>query len=124
MTADQGAWEMVTVTDADLSPHERERDHQIERALIRDGRPLSLLGVIARLDPKSMRWAVKLLHRIELLEHLDRLGREAEHASDRELCREYAAWVRGLPHGVCPEIFEWGGGDVQKATIERDRGRS
>lgn len=113
-----------TVNDADSSPLERVRDAQIERRIERDGRPLSLLAIVAH--QRGTRWEIELLHRVDLLARLDARGRDAKHDSDRKLSKKLAAWVRGLPHGVCPELFTWetegGGRCVQRATIERAKG--
>lgn len=115
---------MQTVRARDLSPFERDRDRQIETALIRDGRPLSKLGVIAmQIGP---RWQIEILTRDALLERLDARGRDPRTGpEDRELVKGYAAWIRGLPPEQAPEIFLWEGEDgsrsAQRGTIARER---
>ncbi len=110
------------VIERDLSPFERARDRQIEAALLRDGRPLSVLAVLA--EQHGPRWSISILTRAELLERLDARGRAPDtDPSDRELVKEYAAWIRGLPAQKCPEIFIWecedGSRSSQRGTIER-----
>ena len=111
---------MIDTDPRDQAPHERERDAAIGRALDEDGRPLSLLAVVARLDAARGKWTVEIWHRFDFLVMLDRNGRSARDASDRELCKSLAAWVRGLRHGVCPELFLWGSCLSQRGTIERE----
>lgn len=116
-----------TVDFSNSSPVERDRDAAIQRAIEQDGRPLSLLGVVAEFDGK--RWSVEVLARLDLLERLDSRARGtfADEAG-REYLKATAAWIRGLPHGVCPELFRWdangdGTWSYQRGTIEREKGR-
>lgn len=115
---------MEVVTDRDLSPFERARDRQIETALIRDGRPLRLLAVLA--EQHGPRWTIEILTRDAMLERIDTRARDPRYPeSDRTLLKEQAAWIRGLPPRQCPEIFTWdepdGGRTVTRGTIERAR---
>jgi hypothetical protein len=112
------------VHDRDLSPFERARDRQIETALMRDGRPLRLLAVIA--EQHGPRWKIEILTRAEMLERLDTRGRDpSTEPEDRETVKIYAAWIRGLPSQQAPEIFVWecedGSRSSQRGTIERER---
>ena len=113
-----------TVEPGDCSPFERARDAEIEERLERDGRPLSLLAIVAQ--QRGARWQIEILHRLDLLERLDIRGRTTEHESDRVMCKKVAAWIRGLPHGVCPELFSWEDGPgkrlLQRATLTRAKG--
>lgn len=112
-----------TVTDRDSSPIERERDKLIERLIERDGRPLSALGVVALWN--GTRWDIEILARFDLLARLDARGRHAGTTEEgREFAKRMAAWVRGLPPEVCPELFrgereEDGTWCYQRGTIER-----
>ena len=115
-------WEMAT--DRNSSPVERERDRAIERRLTDDGRPLSALGVVALFD--GARWAIEILDRLDLLARLDQRGRSSSPQAARPeaiYAKETAAWVRGLPPGVCPTLFRWDANDdgtwsYQRGTIE------
>lgn len=112
------------VNHSNSSPVERDRDRQIERAIVKDGRPLSALAIVAQ--QHGAWWAIEVLSRDALLERLDTRGRTAKGESDRELCKALAAWIRGLDPDTCPELFTWedgdGGRSVQRATIERASG--
>jgi hypothetical protein len=110
---------MRDVDPRDMAPHEQERDAAIERALVRDGRPLSLLAVVARFDGARGTWTVEIWHRLDFLAMLDRAGQVAQEETDRELSKGYAAWVRGLRHGVCPQLFLWSDRETQRGQIER-----
>lgn len=119
-----GKW--TTTTRANSSPVERERDRLIERAILRDGRPLDKIGIVA--EQTGSRWSVEVLGRDELLERLDTRGRlQSTGALGAEILKACAAWIRGLPAGVCPELFRWDNGDgtwsYQRGTIERDASR-
>lgn len=118
-----GDW--VTVTPGNSSPVERERDAMIERAILRDGRPLDALGIVA--EQTGTRWKIEVLGRAELLERLDKRARLTRGGEGHELVKEIAAWIRGLPRGVCPQLFRWDDGNgtwsYQRATIERERPR-
>jgi hypothetical protein len=118
-----GEW--VTVTPGNSSPVERERDAMIERAILRDGRPLDALGIVA--EQTGARWKIEVLGREELLERLDMRARLTRGGEGHELVKEIAAWIRGLPRGVCPQLFRWDDGNgtwsYQRATIERERPR-
>lgn len=120
---DGNGW--FTAIPSESSALERARDAEVERLLDNDGRPLSLIAVVAQ--QRGARWEVEILHRVDLLDRLDARGRDAEHESDRLLSKKLAAWIRGLPHGVCPELFSWeveGGRAVQRATIARTPAKS
>lgn len=118
-----GEW--VTVTPGNSSPVERERDAMIERAILRDGRPLDALGIVA--EQTGTRWNIEVLGRAELLERLDARARLTRSGEGHELVKDVAASIRGLPRGVCPQLFRWDDGDgtwsYQRATIERERPR-
>mgnify|MGYP003454028373 FL=1 len=118
-----GDW--VTVTPGNSSPVERERDAMIERAILRDGRPLDALGIVA--EQTGTRWKIEVLGRAELLERLDARARLTRGGEGHDLVKEIAAWIRGLPRGVCPQLFRWDEGDgtwsYQRATIQRERRR-
>lgn len=111
------------VRPQDESPVERDRTAKIERALLRDGRPLGMLGVFA--IQKGGRWEAEVLRREDLLDRLDaqaRLQGLSENA--REWLKECAAWVRGLPPRQCPTLFAWeadvsGKRIYERGTIER-----
>lgn len=121
MSAPEERW--ITATAANSSPVERERDAQIERAIVRDGRPLAEIGVIATLRPGRC-WQVEILPRHELLERCDARGRHPSTEPEAaRICKHMAAWIRGLAPAVCPEIFVWvhddGKASYQRGTIER-----
>lgn len=107
-------------TAANTSPVERERDRAVERALERDGRPLDKLVIVAAF--RFLKWSVRLFDRTAFLLWADVEARKPSMDShDAELLKAHAAWIRGLPSGVAPEIFDWGDGKIQKGTIERAR---
>lgn len=116
-----GDW--ITATGANSSPVERERDTLIERAILRDGRPLDALGIVA--EQTGTRWKIEILGRDELLERLDTRARITSSVEGAKMVKENAAWIRGLPRGVCPQLFRWDNGDgtwsYQRGTIERER---
>lgn len=112
-----GRW--YTATRANSSPVERERDAQIERAVERDGRPFDSIAIVASL--KGDRWTVSIFGRAEFLIWLDVEARKRDtDPEDAAMLKRHAAWIRGLPRGVCPQIFDWGD-KVQRGTIERGR---
>lgn len=122
MSASNGDGDWATVTRGNSSPVERERDAQIERAITRDGRPLDAIGVVA--EQTGTRWKIEVLGRDELLERLDTRARMMGTGEEgARLVKENAAWIRGLPRGVCPQLFRWDNGDgtwsYQRGTIER-----
>ncbi len=116
-----GDW--VKTTLANGSPVERECDAMIERAILRDGRPLDALGIVA--EQTGTRWSIEVLGRDELLERIDTRARITSSAEGAKMLKEVAAWIRGLPRGVCPRLFRWDNGDgtwgYQRGTIERER---
>lgn len=113
--------EWITVTRENSSPVERARDAQIDRALLRDGRPLDAIGVVA--EQTGDRWSIEILARADLLERLDTRARMTRSDDGARLVKESAAWIRGLPRGVCPVLFRWDNRDgtwsYQRGMIER-----
>lgn len=113
--------EWIAVTRDNSSPVERDLDGQIARALGRDGRPLDAIGVVA--EQTGARWKIEILGRADLLERLDTRARLTRSDEGQRLVKDTAAWIRGLPRGVCPTLFRWDNGDgtwsYQRGMIER-----
>lgn len=91
------------------------RDRAISAALRNDGRRLDDIGVFAH--QRGGRWDVETLSRADFLTRLDARGQDAEDDRDRSICKDLAAWARGLKRGLCPKVWVYEDGALGRGTI-------
>lgn len=90
----------------------------LDEYLTRTGKRIRDAAVLVEQEPSARgRWKARAMSRDALLEIVDGAGRRATDTSDRRLCQELAAWIRGQTAAV--EVVVWSDGTVERGTITR-----